>query len=125
MGEVLTLLVIFSSPFIFAGGVNIEALLVFIFLYVSSFVIRFLIKSGFAGIDLFATLVFGALAGTWVSVYFGFFILGYCLCYITIEAKKDPRAASYIIGKYSSPLITISFSFMGLSYFLALYDLIL
>ena len=120
MCSILLLLILISSPFVFAGGANIKALAAFIHLSASLSIMLFLIKRGNTLIHLFLVIILGVLAGMAVSIYFGFFVFGFCSIYI--DTAKNPLEASHIANKCSLIAVIIIFSSILLSYCLALYE---
>ena len=121
MSAIIFLLMASTSPFVFAGGLNIKALYTFILFSASLFVMQYSIKRWNAFIQLFLVITFGITAGVTVSFSFGFFALGFCLSNMFSDAKPQ-HEASNSARMHFYIVIAISFSLMLLSYCLALYD---
>ena len=113
---------VYSSPFLFAGGLNKKALIAFMFLFISALFMHNIIDKRNPIIELLFAITLSVLASILVSIYFGFFTFAFCLSCIASEAIINPHEASYVARKYSIIATIISCGFMCLSYCIALYD---
>lgn len=125
MSSILLLLILFSSPFIFAGGFNIKAFAAIVHLFGSLFIILFSIKRWNTLISLFLVIILVVLAGMTVSIYFGFFTFGFCLTVILSDSRINPLEDYRIVIIKNSLIVTIiTLGSMLLSFCLALIVLI-
>ena len=126
MGFMFYCLLFYSSPFVFAAGININILITLIFLFGSGVIKQYSTnRIGNTAIDILLAIVLGILAGILISIYFGFFVFGLYLSHIAAESIEKPFMTSYITRKYSSNIMSIGFWFCVLSYCLALYDFLI
>jgi energy-coupling factor transporter transmembrane protein EcfT len=119
---IIIILAVFTAPFVFAGGINVNTLIIFFINVISWITVKKSIKIG-VSLELLLSLIFGILFGFLVSLSFGFYIFGFCLIPIVLDAMVAfPGNISPIVRDNLSNLIYISIACIFSSYCLALYN---